>query len=75
MRILDWRDRSEPKDPIRLIDAGAVVRLDAVEIELHDPRRCQLAAHDRRLNLVNRRFFDPEFRGLRRGQRRGEQDE
>ncbi len=75
MRILDGCDRSEPEDPIRLIDARAVVRPNAVQVELHHPRRCQFAPLDRRLNILDRRFFDAEFCRLRGGQRRREQDE
>jgi hypothetical protein len=65
VRILYGRDRSEPEDPIRLIDARAVVRLDTVQVELHDPRRCQFAPQERCLNIFNGRFFNPEFCSLR----------
>jgi hypothetical protein len=65
VRILDGCDRSQPEYPIRLIDARAVVRLDTVQIELHDPRRCQFAPLERRLNILNGRFFNPELCSLR----------
>ena len=75
MRILDRCDRSRPEHSIRLVDACAVVRLDTVEIELHHPRRCQIASQDRRLNILDRGFFDLEVCRLRRDQRRREKDE
>ena len=73
MRMLDGCDRSE--HPIRLIDARAVERLDAVEIELHHAARCQFASLNRALDVLDRRFFDPEGSSLRRNWRRHEQDE
>jgi hypothetical protein len=69
MRILDGCDRSLPEDPVWLINACAVIRPDTVQVDLHHPRRCQFASQDRRLNILNRRFLDPEFCSLRRGQR------
>jgi hypothetical protein len=69
MRILDRCDRSLPEHPFRLVDACAVVGPDSVQIELHHLRRRRFAAQDRGLNILNRRFFDREFCGLRRGQR------
>src|SRR5262249_30308367 len=63
------------EDSIRLIDTCAVVRRDAVQVELHHPRRRQLAAQDRRLDILDRRFFDAEFCRLRRSERWREQDE
>ena len=75
MRILDGRDRSGPEHSVGLTDARAVVRPDAVQVELHHARRCQFAALDRRLNIFDGRFFDAEFCRLRRRQRWREQDE
>ena len=75
MRVLDRRDRSSPEDSVRLAHAGAVVGPDAVQVELHHPRRRQFAAHDRRLNRFDRRFLDLECCRLRRRQRWREEDE
>ena len=69
MRMLDGHDRSEPKHSVRQIDAGAVVRLDTVQIEPHHACRCQFATQDRSLNILDRRFFNLKFFSLRRGQR------
>jgi len=68
-RIPDGCDRSQPEYSVGKIDARAVVRFDAVEVDLDDARRRQFPSQDRRLNIFNRRFLDPEFGVLCRRQR------
>src|SRR5690606_36283414 len=54
--------------------AYAVVRLSALDVRLHDVVASRLAALDRRMNVVDRRFLDLEFGMRRPGHHPGEQN-
>ena len=57
-RIRNRRDRS--KDAVWLVDARAVVGLDAFQVQLHEADRRDLSAPDRALDAGDRRLFQME---------------
>src|SRR5262249_50204245 len=52
-----WFRRYGAKDTLRLIHAGSVVSLDSLQIKFDKSRSRNLAAHDRLLDLINRRLL------------------
>jgi hypothetical protein len=57
------RNRGDPPEqPFRLLDAGAVVGLDAGQIELDDTDGRDASGEERRLDIGDGRFFDAEWR-------------
>ena len=55
-----------PEDPVGLLDTGAVVGLDAREIELHELGGRELARQDRRMDVLDARLDEMEL-GRRAG--------
>ena len=49
-----------PRMPLRLVDARAVVGLDAFQVQLHEADRRDLSAPDRALDAGDRRLFQME---------------
>src|SRR5258705_9029091 len=61
--VLDWRDLAEHQTGCwidRAFDAGAVVGLDALEIEADKLRRCDLPRTDRALHIGDGRLLEME---------------
>jgi hypothetical protein len=56
----DW-----PEDPLRLVHAGAVVRLDAAQVRFDDAARRDLLLEDCLLELPDGRFLHVETRRAR----------
>ena len=67
-RALDRRDLTE--NALGLLDARAVVGLDALEVQLDQPGGSELTRHDGRLDVPDRGFLDLEAPGLRNAGRR-----
>ena len=67
--IGDRRDISQvqPRGRIKsALDAGAVIRFDAIEIEIHELGCGQLFCAKSAMNFGNRRLFETEALGFRR---------